>query len=70
MSTRLVPAYVECAGWEVWNAYQEFLDTDDFDRLRDSIAGLRDALLRGRAVTYAPADVLIEWLAALPGAAE
>lgn len=62
MSGRLVPAYVERAGWKVWSAYQEFLDTDDFDRLRDAVGGLRDALLRGQAVTLAPEDVLREWL--------
>ena len=61
--SRLVPAYVERAGWEVWDAYQEFLDTDDFDRLRDAVGGLRDALLRGQAVIHAPDDVLEEWLA-------
>lgn len=64
---RLVPAYVEKAGWEVWEAYAEFLDTDDFDRLRDAVAGLRDALLRGEAVTHAPDDVLAEYLGANRG---
>ena len=62
MSTRLVPAYVERAGWEVWEAYAEFLDSDDLDRLRDAVAGLRDALLRGQAIRHAPADVLSDWL--------
>lgn len=34
MSVRLIPKYVSVVGWEVWNAYQAFLDEDDLDRLR------------------------------------
>lgn len=62
MSRRLVPAYVERAGWEVWEAFDAWLEEDDADRLRDAVGGLRDALLRGQAITYAPDDVVSEWL--------
>lgn len=63
MSVRLVPKYVSVAGWEVWNAYADFLDTDDLDRLRDAVAGLRDALLRDPATLLdAPLDVVSEYM--------
>lgn len=62
MSTRIVPAYVEKAGWEVWSAYLAFLDDDDLDRLRDAVTALGEALLRGQAIRYAPEDVLERWL--------
>lgn len=58
MSGRLVPLYVERAGWEVWRAYVEFLDSDDLDRLRDAVTALGAALVRGDAITLAPDDVL------------
>ncbi len=64
MSARMIPKYVSVAGWEVWDAYQEFLDTDDLDRLRDSVAGLRDALLRDPStLKEAPEQVVVEHLA-------
>ena len=66
MSGRLVPAYVSKAGWGVYSAYLEFLETDDPDVLADAVTELRDALLRdpSSAALDAPEDVLATYLAA------
>lgn len=59
---RLIPRYVSVAGWEVWKAYEAFLEEDDLGRLRDSVAGLRDALLRDQTtLREAPDEVLDEY---------
>ena len=63
MSRRLVPAYVERPAWSVYDAYRTFLDTDDFEPLRLAVTDLRDGLLRAQAISYAPDDVLEEWVA-------
>ncbi len=66
MGARLVPAYVERPAWAVYRAYCEMMSEDgndgDFDALRDALTELRDGLLRGQAVAYAPDDVLDAWL--------
>ena len=61
---RLVPAYVEKPAWAVYDAYVQWLDDDDLDRLRDAVSDLRDALLRADAIAHAPDYVLAQWLGA------
>ena len=59
MSRYLIPAYVQRAGWDTVAAYLEFLDTDDLDRLRDSITRLGTELARDPAwMLFAPTIVL------------
>jgi hypothetical protein len=54
-----IPVFVHIAGWEVYAAYLEFLDTDDMDRLRDAITDLGDTLLRDpKSLAYAPESVV------------
>ena len=57
--SRLVPAYVEIAGWEVWNAFDAWTeDQNEADRLVSAVIALGEALVRAQALTYAPDEVL------------
>jgi hypothetical protein len=60
VSTRKIPAYVEKPAWAVYDAYVQWLDDDDLDALRDAVTDLRDALVRGDALMYAPKYALAE----------
>jgi hypothetical protein len=64
MTARLCPAYIERPAWAAYDAYMNFLDTDDFEDLRRALTDLRDGLLRAQAIKYAPDYVLADLVSA------
>jgi hypothetical protein len=60
VSKRLVPAYVAKAGWGVVDAYNQWLDDDDLDTLRDAVIDLAEALVRDPSTLKDAPDYIVE----------